>query len=431
VELAGAGGNDEKAIYALINQIFFYLSLMEKNLEQLLSKLDRIILRQELSSPSESFNIFRILRQESDEVNLHSRFLYELLNPQGSHGEGPKFLEIFAQICNLPALSYGNVRVFREHANIDILIQDNQRAIVIENKIYAGDQHEQLKRYYEYAANSYRKPTLIYLTLDGKEPSNWSVGTLQESVQLISYAEEIDRWLSECIRVAAIKPGLRETLIQYQNTIHRLTGKNMSDTEKKDVIALMAQDDNAEKAEILNRNWGHVRWHTEWDFWNELAAIVEKTHTTSPGGRYSADALDRTVHGRRNRSPWYGLSIVVGELDGGSLHLRLERNEGPMYYGFPYCSDDATIRTRMRRAIQPLVSEHTQSWSGLKVTDAGIDFEGFSNSITLQLANPEKRKRIIENLWQEMQDFICQAADMLKLEFGNDFTSYSQNELAG
>jgi len=43
----------------------------------------------------DSFNIFSILRQETDEVNLHSRFIYELLNPKGSHNQGDTFLEIF------------------------------------------------------------------------------------------------------------------------------------------------------------------------------------------------------------------------------------------------------------------------------------------------------------------------------------------------
>ena len=40
-----------------------------------------------------AFNIFSILRHEDDEVNLHSRFIAELLDPQGTHGMGMAFLE--------------------------------------------------------------------------------------------------------------------------------------------------------------------------------------------------------------------------------------------------------------------------------------------------------------------------------------------------
>jgi hypothetical protein len=31
----------------------------------------------------DGFNIFSILRKDNDEVNLHSKFIYELLNPKG------------------------------------------------------------------------------------------------------------------------------------------------------------------------------------------------------------------------------------------------------------------------------------------------------------------------------------------------------------
>lgn len=42
----------------------------------------------------ENFNIFKILRIETEEVFTHSRFLCELLNPKGSHGKGSLFLNI-------------------------------------------------------------------------------------------------------------------------------------------------------------------------------------------------------------------------------------------------------------------------------------------------------------------------------------------------
>jgi hypothetical protein len=43
----------------------------------------------------ENFNIFSILKIEKKEVNTHSYFIYDLLNPKGSHNQGDKFLRIF------------------------------------------------------------------------------------------------------------------------------------------------------------------------------------------------------------------------------------------------------------------------------------------------------------------------------------------------
>ena len=394
---------------------------MEIQLQLLLDKIDVIRLRQTLTSSTDHFNIFRILRSESDEVNLHSRFLYELLNPKGSHRMGKVFLQHFAEICGLPSLSYNNVELHREYANIDILIQDGQHAIVIENKIYAGDQHEQLKRYHEYATRSHRKPTLLYLTLEGREPSAWSIGNLSEQIKTASYSGQVDQWLTVCIKESATQPALRETLSQYQTLIRQLTGNNMSEKEKHEVLALMAQDSNAEKAVIIAQNWGHVRWHTEWDFWNELLALVENKFEVSPSGQFSADALDKAVHGRRGRSPYYGLSFCIGTLQSTPVNLRIERNEGPMYYGIPYCTTDASTRSRIRTSVQDFAVTNTEGWAGLKSNALDINFESFNNSTTLQLANPEKRRKIIGDLWQEITLFINEVTQALQKEFTSDF----------
>lgn len=394
---------------------------MQPQLQPLLDKLEIVRLRQELTQPADTFNVFSILRSESDEVNLHSRFLFELLNPKGSHGMGTAFLLIFAEICQLPPLNYEHVQVRREHANIDILIQDNQHAVVVENKIYAGDQHEQLKRYHDYAVESFRKPTLLYLTLDGKEPSDGSISDLQVKPQLLSYGDEIDKWLTACIKESASRPTLRETIVQYQTLIRRLTGQNMSENEKQDVLHLMQQDNNAERASILTANWNHVRWHTEWDFWNALLALIEKTHKVASGGRFTADALDKVVHGKRGKNPWYGLSIMLGELNGSDVNLRMERNAGPMYYGLPYCTSDKVVRTRMLNAIKPFVTQQTSGWAGLKTNDCGLDFQNFNNQFTLQLANPEKRAMNIARLWLEILVFGHTATSALQNEFGSTF----------
>ena len=46
----------------------------------------------------EWFNVFNVLGVSTDEVRTHSRFIAELLNPQGSHGCGDEFLKAFIEI---------------------------------------------------------------------------------------------------------------------------------------------------------------------------------------------------------------------------------------------------------------------------------------------------------------------------------------------
>src|SRR5690606_22434580 len=132
----------------------------------------------------DNFNIFKTLGLSTSEVRLHSALLAELLNPKGSHGLEEKFLKLFiqkivmnnedtidlAEIENATVVVekwIGYIDVERSIGGyIDILIQlPNDRAIIIENKIYAGDQEGQLRRYHNFNKNA----IIVYLTLDGKE----------------------------------------------------------------------------------------------------------------------------------------------------------------------------------------------------------------------------------------------------------------------
>ena len=45
-----------------------------------------------------SFNVFSILNMEANEVDTHSRMLFELLSSEGSHGMGERFLREFLRL---------------------------------------------------------------------------------------------------------------------------------------------------------------------------------------------------------------------------------------------------------------------------------------------------------------------------------------------
>lgn len=339
---------------------------------------------------------------------------------------GDVFLRHFGEICSLPALSYNTVHVLREHANIDILIRDHNHAVIIENKIYAGDQHKQLQRYHEYAKNLNFKPILFYLTLDGHEASEQSLGSLSEKPTLISYKNQITQWLTACVKEAAMKPALREIIIQYQHLINQLTGNTMSEAEKQQVLSLVAQSDNAESAAIIVRNWNHVRWHTEWDFWTELLALAETKFQVSDDSRFTADAISKHVHGGNNKDWWYGLVFPVGKLFNNDVTFKIERGEQEaVYYGFLHCSTNHEVREQMRNVLLPLEAQSSEAWAGWKYTTPGIDFYTFDNTITLQLASKDKRQQIIGELWREMQDFISRSIIAFQAEFDSNFVPAS------
>ena len=68
--------------------------------KHLLSEIEKIVsknetVKAERAKRGEFFNIFNVLKIGGNEVRLHSAFLAELLNPEGSHGLGNIFLVEF------------------------------------------------------------------------------------------------------------------------------------------------------------------------------------------------------------------------------------------------------------------------------------------------------------------------------------------------
>lgn len=224
--------------------------------------------RKEKFERGESFNIFNDLGFMSDEVHLHSMFLANLLNPKGSHGQRGKFLEAFLKMLqkSFPAISadsleldtaiasvevekYIGRQTDSEGGRIDIYLTDGKHSIIIENKIYAGDQHHQMLRYWNYGMSQKGNDTeksfvLIYLTLDGCSPSKDSLGEdlKKNDIVCLSYKSDIRGWLDRCVELASRTPLVRETINQYITTIDILTNNVMEDN--KELLDILSKEEN-------------------------------------------------------------------------------------------------------------------------------------------------------------------------------------------
>ena len=164
---------------------------------------------------SPDFNLFKVLGIHSREVKTHSALLANLFDPNGTHGQGDLFLRAFLEygagegeflppeyanlstrewesVCEVSIQAVRQVETDGEEnienievspqtdtGRLDIVLRNpnpNRRdraLIVIENKIYARDQEEQLIRYESWLqANRafWPRQALLYLTLDGREP---------------------------------------------------------------------------------------------------------------------------------------------------------------------------------------------------------------------------------------------------------------------
>lgn len=253
----------------------------ENSLKQLLSQVNTINEAYKIvkKNTGEDFNLFQILGMETAEVKTHSKFLAELLNPKGSHMQGDIFLKLLIEYLN--EFEDENVLLFNgnkiklnsetskvqiekfigkttdcEGGRIDIAIQDSKnRLICIENKIYAGEQTNQLLRYYNFATKNYNgKFHLLFLTLDGKETQTLNIENGR--AYPISYRKHIVEWLELCKKQAVNLPILRETIGQYINLIKKLTHQTTNKEMEKDIVEIISNNTkNFESSKLIKENF--------------------------------------------------------------------------------------------------------------------------------------------------------------------------------
>lgn len=257
----------------------------------MLNKFNKIfsLHKKEQAKEGGTFNICSLLRKTNDEVNLHSKLIYELINPCGSHAQGNKFFKLFITEgleLDLDDIDNNKTIVNREdltdvNRRIDFTIETSKYLIGIEMKIDAGDQDKQLSDYMKELSrrnSKYKQKKeikLFYLTKFGDMPSEQSLGSLnKEDISLLSFSLDIERWLSECIKKTNITK-LQESIKQYQEIIHRITGQLPKEINNK-MDELIKDKNDIETLHTMTQNYTRLWAKKEVDFWNELYNRVSK-----------------------------------------------------------------------------------------------------------------------------------------------------------
>lgn len=226
----------------------------------------------------ENYNVYNVLGIYNDELS-HSKIIGDLLNVKGCHRQKDTFLKLFLNEINgfeenteqLKVLHNFKTENSRTHiekyigkvefsngqgGRIDILIQEGTNNIIIENKVWADDQYLQLVRY----NNEDKKAPIIYLTLDGKEPSSDSKGDLILGKEFIciSYKVEIVRWLENCIKEMVNKPIIRESLNQYLVLVKQLTNQSKNNYMNEIVNSILCNDNNFQSAKLILKSLNSI-----------------------------------------------------------------------------------------------------------------------------------------------------------------------------
>ena len=338
----------------------------------------------------DDFNIFSILRNEGDEVNLHSKFITELLS---NKKYGKVFLKLFLEVNELDIENIIEYNATQEYyagkmGRIDIVLEietpSGKKIIAIENKIYAGDQNKQLERYFnclKTKVNSKENVYIVYLTLDGTIPSKDSLGKLkEEDIYNKSYKNEIILWIEHCIKEVALNPNMREVLVQYKNLLEKLTNRGEENMVNELKEFILSDEKYLSTAFLIPDILLDIKSDLQYSFWKSLEKGMEElkekynfkliNNFDSINKSYSYENIKKYYRNSTNKK-FYGLMYELKELEfGEKLYLRIEI-ESSIYWGFRVIDKDNNSNKNLNRKyidqdLKELMFESTDYWLGLK-----------------------------------------------------------------
>ncbi|MEI6754137.1 MAG: PD-(D/E)XK nuclease family protein [Paludibacter sp.] len=411
----------------------------------------------------EDFNIFRILKMESNETKTHSAFIAELLNPKGSHGQGLLFLKLFIKHVNCLEFSVEDDTSFKveteryignkthEHeaedpsGRIDLVIESisekRTTAILIENKIYARDQKNQLVRYYAYGIKGtperggrYGKENfwLLYLTLKGEEASKFStlgseyklkcsqdINSDENYYYLISYKEHILPWLEECRKKSTIFPILREGISHYINLLNRLISDYTMNTKMTETILKNAKTAEAFFEISKDHNVNGIKIKIQSKFWNALEnELCDKFKISTVSDFHErVDYQKIKNYYTKPKGKFYGIEFKIASITTPKIdvHFRVAMNNEHVIYGLKFRNNgervehDIVTLSPYKEILKKEWTNSSKDWPifeylTIPKNNKKIDFKNFDSNLLGCIVDENNRKEFIEKFVKKVKE---------------------------
>lgn len=398
------------------------MSSLKTNELEFLEKCAQIKVAYEKKQKEEGtlFNVFSILGLSSKEVRLHSTMIAELLNPNGTHTMNNLFLEKFVEL--LPNKAKSKIieqdKAFSYHGNpssvevekyigiineektkggrIDIFINYKGKHIIIENKIYAFDQPNQLLRYQNFSPNA----LILYLTLNGESSNEKEVESFP-----ISYKEFIKEWLVACIKETEKncnnpkRDKIIQTIQQYKDIItNYLIPSNQNEMTEKIKELILNNGSVFKVIPEITAVYEQLKQDIKNAFWKDIEELIIP--------------YDQSIHTFNNN-----VILKAGIND-----------DGGFYYGFHLEREENKL-DRNDIWAKDFFDKVEQSVPQVTITNWGLIYKnGSSNTAytnffdnhdwAITMANSQKREKYIKEFiqpeYKEFQEIILKNAKEFK-----------------
>ena len=85
---------------------------------------------------------------------------------------------------------------------------------------------------------------LIYLTHDGHDPNDCSLGGVKYPYKTASYEKDIVEWLEKCYSISERKPLVQSVIKQYCELVKQITNTDMDTKYRNDLMSVMLAPEN-------------------------------------------------------------------------------------------------------------------------------------------------------------------------------------------
>lgn len=361
------------------------------------------------------FNIFRVMFKLHDEKYLHSRFISFLLDPNGSHGQGTRFLALFLEVMGVSNYSLDGVTVNPneqnrgEVHNIDILINNKyKQAIIIENKIFAKDQTKpeeeeiylkyQLSRYYyklaiEPTNDKHEVVSIIYLTINGKYPEDYEhfPKDIKGLLTKKDHLSDIAKWLDLCLNSLSEESDFKRSIEHYKQARFEflndvklaLTLKDRTVNYYKEAKEFWQAEykDIDSKYHVLKDQFKHIKWHTVYEFYEKLKEAIDISFVGSTIGDIDKEQITKLTHGIDSKV----ITVLVFEVDNVPYYVCNDIN------GF---SIGRNVKAKSKDDFKYLFEEKSYSY-----------FD-FSEEDVFTLIKPGKRDELVKDILVKLKEFV-------------------------
>ena len=287
------------------------------------------------------YNPLKAVQNPYNEVNMHSGFIYSLLDTNGEHYQDDLFLSLFLEVLGLKEWfgSTTNAKVRKESNYIDLYIFNDTRHIIIENKINANDQPNQIATFIEQVHNAgaknerveYENIFVIFLTLHDREPNQnsrtnkdnnllWEIkGEFLESKEgkigykKVLYGDKILEWIESCQSKSGVGniANLNYALESYKDIVQIITN-NKENTMS--IVDFFKEAEDFELAfEIINNSDKIIQELVK----KEMCELFDKEKITNWEIEEKGNYLE--IFNTLYEQQFFRYKFVLGRISGGKI----------------------------------------------------------------------------------------------------------------